>query len=164
MLQRANIIIHADRRITSWQLVIQLSVSKGSAMAIIDTLGYSKVCIRWIPRSLTTEHRHQRKAICFELLGRFDAEGEAFLSVSSQVTKPGLTVMSRRQKGSYWSGIIRNHQEKKKFKMTTSTGKVVITVIWDIYGVILVDVMARGETINSDTYIRTLRKLKQHYR
>jgi histone-lysine N-methyltransferase SETMAR len=30
--------------------------------------------------------------------------------------------------------------------------------------VILVDVMARGETINSDAYIKTLQKLKESYR
>ena len=73
-----NDIIHADRRITSWQSAVQLSASNGSAMAIIDALGYSKVCPRWVPRSLTTEHRRQSKAICSELLERFDAEGEAF--------------------------------------------------------------------------------------
>ena len=39
-----------------------------------------------------------------------------------------------------------------------------ITVFWDTDGVILVDVMARGETINSDAYIKTLQKLKQRYR
>ena len=55
MLQRTEDIIQADRRITSRQLAIQLSVSNGSAMAIIDALGYSKVCARWVPRSLTTE-------------------------------------------------------------------------------------------------------------
>ena len=80
MLQHANDIIHADRRITSRQLAIQHSVSNGSAMAIIDALGYSKVCARWVPGSLTTKHRRQRKAICSELLECFDAEGEAFLS------------------------------------------------------------------------------------
>jgi len=39
-----------------------------------------------------------------------------------------------------------------------------ITVFWDTDGMILVDVMARGEIINSDAYINTLQKLKQHYR
>ena len=39
-----------------------------------------------------------------------------------------------------------------------------ITIFWDIDGVILVDVMARGETINSDAHIKTLQKLKQRYR
>ena len=38
-----------------------------------------------------------------------------------------------------------------------------ITVFWDIDGVILVDVMARGETINLDVYIKTLKKQKQYY-
>jgi lactate dehydrogenase-like 2-hydroxyacid dehydrogenase len=35
-----------------------------------------------------------------------------------------------------------------------------ITVFWDTDGVVLVNVMARGETINSDAYIKTLQKLK----
>ena len=81
MLQRANDIFHADRRITSGQLAVQLSVSNGSAMAIIDALGYSKVSARWVPRSLTTEHRRQRKPICSELLERFDAGGGGGLFV-----------------------------------------------------------------------------------
>ena len=68
---------------------------------------------RWVPRSLTTEHTRQRKAICSELMERFDAEGEACSSRIVTVTKPGLTTMSRRRKGSQWSGIIRNHQEKR---------------------------------------------------
>ena len=90
--------------------------------------------------------------------------GRPFCPGSSQVTKPGLTIISRRRKGSQWSGIIRNNQEKKKFKKTPSAGKFMITVFWDIDGVILLDVMARGETINSDAYIINLQKLKQRYR
>jgi hypothetical protein len=80
MLQRADDIIHADRRITSQQMAVQLSVSNGRAMTIIDALGYLKVCARWVPQILTTKHRRQRKAIRSELLERFDAEEEAFLS------------------------------------------------------------------------------------
>jgi len=89
MLQRADGIIHADWRITSRQLAVQLSVSNGSAMAIIETLGYYKICARWVPRSLTTENRRQRKAISSELLERFDAEGEDFFPGSSQVRNLG---------------------------------------------------------------------------
>jgi hypothetical protein len=59
-----------------------------------------------------------------------------------------------------WSGIIRNPQEKRT---TPSAGKVTITVFWDNDGVILVDVMARGETINLDAYIKTFLKLEQRY-
>ena len=79
MLQCADD-IHMDRRITIRQLAIQLSVNNGSAMEIIDAWGYSKVCARWVPRSLTIEHRRQRKTNCSEMLEHFDAEGEVFLS------------------------------------------------------------------------------------
>jgi histone-lysine N-methyltransferase SETMAR len=53
---------------------------------------------------------------------------------------------------------------KNKFNTTPSAGKVMITTFWDTDGVILVDVMARGETINSYAYIKTLQNLKQRYR
>ncbi|KAF6036818.1 hypothetical protein EB796_004868 [Bugula neritina] len=49
---------------------------------------------------------------------------------------------------------------KKKFKSQPSAGKVMATVSWDYQGVILIDFMAKGTTINSEAYIETLRKLK----
>jgi hypothetical protein len=77
-------------QVSNWPYSFQSAIE---VLAIIDALGYSKVCARWVPRSLTTEQRCQRKAICSELLERFEAEGEAFCSRLSQVTKPGLTIM-----------------------------------------------------------------------
>jgi hypothetical protein len=79
MLNRADAIIRADRRITTRQLALQLSISIGSVFAIIETLCL-KVCSKWVPRSLTADHKIQRKTISSELLERFDADGEAFLS------------------------------------------------------------------------------------
>ncbi|GFR65160.1 mariner transposase [Elysia marginata] len=34
------------------------------------------------------------------------------------------------------------------------------TVFWDTQGVILVDFLSRGETVNSDSYIDTLKRLR----
>jgi len=150
MLQRANDIIHVDRRITSRQLAVKLSVSNGSAMAIIDALGYSKVCTRWVPRSLTTDHRHQRKAICSELLECFDAEWEAFLSRIVTGDEPWAHHYEPETKRQSMEWHHPQSPRKKKFKTTPSARKLMITVFWDIDGVILVDVMARDETINSD--------------
>jgi hypothetical protein len=79
-LQCTKDIIYVDQHITSQQLSIQLSFSTGSALAIIDALGYLNVCARWVPQSLATYHRHLRKAISSELLEHFNAEGKAFLS------------------------------------------------------------------------------------
>jgi len=132
-------------------------------MEIIDTLGYSKVRARWVPRSLTTKHGYRRKAICSKLLERFGAEGEAFLS---QIVTDEETWADQYEPETKRQSVEWHHPQslrKKKIKTIPSAGKVMITVFWDIDGVILVDVTARGETINSDAYIKTLQKLKQHY-
>jgi len=100
MLQSANDIIHVDWHITSRQLAVQLSVSNGNAMAIIDALGYSKVCARWVRRSLTTEHRHQRKVSVLNCWSILILRGRPFCPGSSQVKKPRLTIISWRRKGS----------------------------------------------------------------
>ena len=108
----------------------------------------------WVPRSLTTKHRRQRKAICSELLEHFDAEAEAFLSriVTGDETWAHHYEPESKRQSMEW----RHPQspKKKKFKTTASAGKVMITVFWDIDGAILVDMTARGETINSDAYIK----------
>ena len=44
--------------------------------------------------------------------------------------------------------------------MLPSVGKVMCTVFWDRKGVILLDFLEPGHTINSDCYITTLTKLK----
>ena len=45
----------------------------------------------------------------------------------------------------------------KKLKSQQSAGKVMVTVFWDRFGVILVDFMSKEATINSDVYIDTLK-------
>ncbi|PNF31379.1 hypothetical protein B7P43_G10055 [Cryptotermes secundus] len=46
---------------------------------MIESLGYRKVCARWVPRLLTEDHKGQRKAITSELLQRYRHEGNDFL-------------------------------------------------------------------------------------
>lgn len=164
MLRRVDVIIRADRRITVQHLASQLSVSNGSVCAMIETLGYSKVCAKWVPRSLTAEHRMQRTTMSADLLERFDAEGEAFLSriVTGDETWVHHFEPETKRQSMEW-----HHPQSprtKKFKTTPSARKVMVTVFWDSEGVILVDVMPRGTTINSEAYVKTLHKLKNRFR
>jgi hypothetical protein len=49
----------------------------------------------------------------------------------------------------------------KNLKKIPSAGKIMIIVFCDCEGVILLDVMPRWQTINSDAYIKTLKILKK---
>ncbi|GFN76874.1 histone-lysine N-methyltransferase SETMAR [Plakobranchus ocellatus] len=44
----------------------------------------------------------------------------------------------------------------KKFKVQQSTTKVMATVFWDSCGMILLDILAKGESVNVDRYCETL--------
>ena len=52
----------------------------------------------------------------------------------------------------------------KKFKLAPSAGKVMITVFWDSRGVILLDFLPKGETLNSTRYPESLKKLARAIR
>ena len=45
-------------------------------------------------------------------------------------------------------------QKPKKFKTQKPAGKIMATIFWNAKGVILVDLLPRGQTINSEAYIR----------
>lgn len=48
----------------------------------------------------------------------------------------------------------------KKAKVVLSAGKVMASVFWDAKGIILVDYLKKGETINSGYYCNLLRCLR----
>ena len=52
-IDQAVALVKENRRITINELAESLGVSAGSAVNIMVTLGYSKVCARWVPRQLT---------------------------------------------------------------------------------------------------------------
>ena len=51
-------------------------------------------------------------------------------------------------------------QRPKKFRGERSTNKLLATVFWDMHGVIAIDFLPRGHTMNSENYIRVLTYLK----
>ena len=47
----------------------------------------------------------------------------------------------------------------KKFKMQKTAGNIIATALWDAQGIILVDFLPRGETINGEVHVETLMRL-----
>jgi hypothetical protein len=136
MLQRADAIVREDRSITTLQLALRISISKGSVNHIIRGLGCSKVWAKWVPRSLTVEKKNtERRTISSELLVRFQAEGRD-LPIPDCYSKLNLGP-------SFWTGdkkaihglTLSSISPEKKIKKFLSAGKVMITVFWDCEGV-----------------------------
>lgn len=78
------------------------------------------------------------------------------------MTKHERIILNIRQKDIQWSGIIRTAKNKIQDKYFSQKGH--DDCLWDNKGVILMDVMLRGTTINSQAHIRALTKMNRRFR
>ena len=72
-------LIRDDRRITIDDIAKCVGVSHGSAVNIVNELGFAKVCARWVPRQLLDFHKQARFEACLELIESHKSD-KTFLS------------------------------------------------------------------------------------
>jgi hypothetical protein len=56
------------------------------------------------------------------------------------------------------------HSAREKTEKSPSSGEVMISVFWHCEGVILVNLMLKCKTVNSNAYIRMLTELRKHFK
>ena len=121
----------------NWQSVLQ---SAYVLSHITRDPGYSKVCAKWVPQSLTVHIKPREK----QFLSNFWHNLKPRERLLKQI-KPWSIILNRRQKGHQCNGTIPNLPGRRN---SQSGGKVMIILFWGCEGVILVD--ASGETIKSN--------------
>jgi histone-lysine N-methyltransferase SETMAR len=163
LVQKIEEQLRNDRRVTLDDLHEEFPDISRSLLGNIvsEKLGYKKLCARWVPRMLTPEHQQNRVTAAREFLDRFAQEGEAFLDsivTGDETWVCHYTPESKRQ-SLQWRHS--SSPATKKFKTTHSARKVMASVFWDRKGVLLVDFMLKGTTINAEAYCNTLKKLRR---
>jgi len=68
--------------------------------------------------------------------------------------------MTRRQSNNQWSGCIAAHPAPKKFRVQKSAGKVLASIFWDQDGILHIDHLPKGQTINAECYTSLLVQFK----
>jgi len=69
--------------------------------------------------------------------------------------------MTQRQSNNQWSGGIAAHPAPKKIpRAKKSAGKVLASIFWDQDGILLIDYLPNGQTINAKYYSSLLVQLK----
>ena len=153
-------LICKNRWITTRELCTKLNIGFSALEVMVSMLEYRKICARWVPRMVTQEHKEQHMQVCQGLLNQYETEGDSFLDriITGDETWCHHYEPESKQQSMEWWHV--NSPSKKKFKTLPSAGKVMCTLFWDRKGVILLDFLGPGQTINSDRYIATLTKLK----
>lgn len=163
LVAQVNEKIRDNRRFTIRTLCDEFpQISKTVLHEIVrNRLNYRKLCSRWVPKILTDVHKTQRLGSALTFLTRYSEEGIEFLNqiVTGDETWVSHVTPESKQQSMEWrhSGSPRRH----KVKPTLSRDKIMCTVFWDRQGILLVEFLPRGETINAERYCATLRKLRR---
>jgi len=131
---------------------------------MIESLGYRKVCARWVPHLLTEDHKGQRKAITSGLLQRYRHEGNDFFLriVTGDESWFHNFEPEMKQQSMEWCHF--HSPSKKKAKTVPSAAKVMGTVFWDAEGLILAEFLEPGQAITAVRYVQTLHKFRRALR
>ena len=160
-IKKVHKIIFDNRKVKLIEIAETLKISKERVGHIVDEyLNMRKLCSKWVPRELTTDQKQQRiddSKQCLELFNRNKSEFLRRYVTMDETWLHHFTPESNRQSAE-WTA--RDEPTPKRGKTQKSAGKVLASVFWDTHGIIFIDYLKKGKTINSDYYVALLERLK----
>ncbi|MEE4247135.1 MAG: hypothetical protein V2I33_17110 [Kangiellaceae bacterium] len=155
-------IVDSDGRSSIRHIAEITRLLTGTVHSIItDSLRMRKLSARWVPRMLTAEMKAVRKAMSERNLERFHHNPPAFLDqlVTQDETWVHHFDPESKQQSRQWTAP--GEASLRKFKVGASAGKVMDTVFWDAKGVIFVDYLPKGASINGEYCAQLLEQLRE---
>ena len=121
----------------------------------------SKVCARWVPKMLSDDMKQSRVTISGAMLTRYNTNPDDFhfRVVTCDETWLYHYDPESKQESMEWKHA--TSPKTKKFKATRSTKKVMSTIFWDSKGVIHIDYLPHGTTMNGKYYANLLKQVRQ---
>lgn len=160
-IQKIHKIILKDRKVKLKEIADIVKISSERVHHIIhEYLGMRKLFSKWVPRELTIDQKQQRVDDSEQCLALFNHNKKDFLRRYVTMDETWLhhyTPESNRQSAK-WTAYGESNPTRGKTQQ--SAGKVMASVFWDTHGIIFIDYLEKGKTINSDYYIALLERLK----
>lgn len=160
-IKKIHKIVLADRKLKLREIADAVKISEGSVFTILhEHLGMRKLCAKWVPRELTIDQKQQRvddSEECLAMINRNKAEFYRRYVTMDETWLRHYTPESNRQSAEWTAS---DEPNPKRGKTQQSAGKVMASVFWDAHGIIFIDYLQKGQTINSDYYIALLERLK----
>uniref|UniRef100_A0A670ZEW1 Histone-lysine N-methyltransferase SETMAR n=1 Tax=Pseudonaja textilis TaxID=8673 RepID=A0A670ZEW1_PSETE len=164
LVVKVNDKIHENCCFTVTELSISFpQISHGLLHEIVtQKLGYHRFCARWVPKILTGNHKSQRMAASLTFLYSYDKDGDSFLDriVTGDETWVKHVSSETKLQSMQW-GHTNSSPKPRKCLQTFSARKIMVTVFWDRQGVLLIDFLEHGATINFVRYCEMLQKLRK---
>lgn len=160
-IQKVHKIVLSDRKLKLKEIAEAIKISEGSVFTILhEHLGMRKLCSKWVPRLLTPDQKQQRIDDSEACLALFNRDKKDFLRRYVTMDETWIhhfNPESSRQSAE-WTSV--GESRPKRPKTQTSAGKVMASVFWDSHGILFIDYVEKGKTINSEYYMALLERLK----
>ncbi|GFN92240.1 histone-lysine N-methyltransferase SETMAR [Plakobranchus ocellatus] len=106
-----------------------------------------------LPKSLCpkgSKTTHCRKDMCTQLLERYNGEEETFLQCILTGDKSWAHYYDPECKAQWMEYRHKTSPSPRKFKVVASARKVLFTVFWDMEGMVNMEFLEQGQTVNSE--------------
>lgn len=151
-----------DRRIKMWQIVQALKISKERVGEILHAhLHMKKVSARWVPKMLTPLDKQRRVECSREFLELCKTNLDEVCSRIVTADETWIRQYDPESKQESMQWIQTGERPPKKFKVQKSASKVMATIFWDCEGILLIDYLPKGTTMNGEYYVGLLTKVRQ---
>lgn len=161
-IKKVHRIVLADRKLKLREIADTLKISEGSVFTILHQhLSMRKLCSKWVPRLLTVDQKQQRvdnSERCLELFQRNKKDFFMRYVTMDETWIHHYTPESNRQSAE-WTATGESRPKRPKTQM--SAGKVLASVFWDAHGILFIDYLEKGRTINSKYYMALLVRLTE---
>ena len=152
-------LILANRKLKCCEITEELKISESSVFTILrEHLSMRKLCWKWVLFLFSwSKTMHWPFSVVYNC---FNATKRSFCINMWQWMKPGSNTSLWGQIDSQLSGP-QQVKAVQSNQTQTSAGKVLSSVFWDVQGILFIDYLEKGRTINSEYYIALLMHLKE---
>ena len=151
IIDQIHELILKDRRISAKSIVEQLGILRKRVGSIIhEDLDMRKFSAQWVPKCLNADHKRQRCQSSEQILEFFGAIH--IISCRARLVTMEETWLyhydpETKQQSMEWQHSASPRPQK--FRVQKSTGKVLASIFWDQDGILVIDYLPKGQTINA---------------
>lgn len=150
-------LLKADRRITIREISVSVGIGTRQVHEILhERLGVNKVSARWVPRLLGPEQKLNRSDTCRQLQELLARYGDRFWQRIITTDETWIPFFNPETKTQSKEWRKPDEGPPLKARAVPSVGKVMLTVFWDCEGIICMDYLPKGTTINAEYYSNVL--------
>jgi len=150
-----------DRRISAKSTDEQLGLSRERVGFIIhEDLDMRKLSAKWVPKCLNANEKRQRCQSSEQYLEFFRLDPNGFLSRLVTMYETWLYHYDPETKQQSIEWRHSGSHRPEKFRLQKSAGKFLASIFWDQDGILLINCLLNGQTMNAECYSSLLVQLK----